>query len=77
MFFALGLLGLVPVVLAFVVGSGTLIVAAIVVALVYWGVLAAANTAIDGILKAALFRFAETGEMPGGFEAADPRAVQS
>lgn len=74
-FFALGLLGLLPIFLGFVIGPGTLIVAGIAVAVVYWLVLAAANSAVDGILKAALYRFADTGQLPEGFEAADPGVV--
>jgi hypothetical protein len=74
-FFALGLLGLLPIFLGFLAQSGTLILVGIAIAVVYWIVLAAANSAVDGILKAALFRFADTGELPEGFEAADPGHV--
>jgi hypothetical protein len=74
-FFALGLLGLIPIVLGFLAGSATVILVGIGISVVYWIVLAAANSAVDGILKAALFRYADTGELPSGFEAADPRNV--
>jgi len=74
-FFALGLQGLIPIVLGFLAGSATVILVGIGISVVYWIVLAAANSAVDGILKAALFRYADTGELPSGFEAADPRNV--
>jgi hypothetical protein len=74
-FFALGLLGLLPVVLGFLAGSVTILLVGIAVAVAYWIVLAAANTAVDGILKAALFRYADTGELPSGFEAAEAGRV--
>jgi hypothetical protein len=74
-FLLLGLLGLIPVVLGFLAGSVTILLVGIAVAVAYWIVLAAANTAVDGILKAALYRFADTGELPSGFEAADPGRV--
>lgn len=69
-FFLLGLVGLIPLALAFAVGSGTVLLLAIVVVVAYWIVLAAANTAVDGILRAALYRYAETGELPERFDAA-------
>lgn len=74
-FFALGLVGLAPIALGFLARSGLLLGVGIAIAVVYWLVLAAANSAVDGILKAALYRFADTGEMPNGFEAASPDRV--
>jgi hypothetical protein len=75
-FLALGLAGLVPIVLGLLAGSGIALAVGFAIAVVYWIVLAAANSAVDGILKAALYRYAETGQVPEGFEAAaDPARV--
>lgn len=74
-FFLLGLIGLVPIALGFFAGSVSLLGAGIAVAVAWWVLLAAANTAVDGILKAALYRYADTGEMPTGFEAAETQRV--
>lgn len=71
-FLLLGLLGLFPLALGLSAGSAALAVAGIALALAWWGLLAAANSAVAGILKAVLFRLAETGEVPEGFEAARP-----
>ncbi len=76
-FFLLGLLGLVPAVVGVMVGSIWLVGVGMVVAVAWWMLLAAANSAVSGILKAALFRFADTGEMPEGFEAARPERFPS
>lgn len=69
-FVLLGLLGLVPIALGIVAGSTALFVAGVLVALAWWALLAAGNSAVSGILKAALYRYADTGELPEGFEAA-------
>lgn len=74
-FIVLGLLGIVPIALGVVVGTGLAIGVGIAVAVLYWGLLAAMNSAVDGILKAALYRFAETGEIPEGFESAQPAQI--
>ncbi|MDX1610780.1 MAG: DUF6159 family protein [Candidatus Thermoplasmatota archaeon] len=69
-FFLLGLVGLVPLVLGLISGSSTLFLVGIAVAVLYWIVLAAANSAVKGILVAALYRYADTGELPSAFQAA-------
>ncbi len=74
-FLLLGLLGVAPLFLGIVSGSTVGFVGALVVAVAWWVLLAAANSAVDGILKAALFRFADTGRMPDGFQAAHPDRV--
>lgn len=68
-FFLLGILGIVPVFLGAAAGPTAALVG-VAVAVVYWAVLAAAYSAVRGILVAALYRYAETGTMPEGFEAA-------
>lgn len=66
LFFVLGLLGLIPLFLGFMVG-GAFFFVMIAVAVLYWVVLAAANSAIDGILVAALYAYATEGKMPAAF----------
>jgi hypothetical protein len=73
-------LGLLVVALApgLIVGSGTLLLAGLVVLLVGGVLLAVSFAAVDGILKAALYRYAETGEVPSGFtQDAFPEAATS
>lgn len=65
-FFVLGLLGLIPMFLGIALG-GVLGYALIAVAIVYWIVLGAVNSAIDGILVAALYKYANEGVLPQAF----------
>lgn len=74
-FLVLGLLGLLPIALGIAVGSMLAFGIGVLVAVAWWALLAAANSAVSGILKAALYRYADTGQMPDGFEAADPARV--
>lgn len=65
-FFLLGLLGLIPLFLGFMIGGifGLVLFAA---AVVYWIALMAINSAVDGILVAALFKYANEGVLPQAF----------
>lgn len=65
-FFLLGLLGLIPIFIGFAVG-GVVFMAMLALAVVYWIVLGAVNSAIDGILVAALFKYANEGTLPKAF----------
>jgi len=65
-FLLLGLLGLVPFLLGLYMGSA-LGFALMAFAVVYWISLAAVNTAIDGILVAGLYKYANEGVMPQAF----------
>ena len=65
-FFLLGLLSLIPLAIGFALGGG-LALAFFAVAVVYWIVLGALNSAIDGILVAALFKYANEGVLPKAF----------
>jgi hypothetical protein len=75
-FFVLGLLGLIP----FLLGMGAMGVNAvvgislIVVAVLYWIVLSAVNSAVDGILVAALYKYAVEGQLPDAFAKEGVRA---
>jgi hypothetical protein len=74
-FFVLGLLGLVPVLIGFAVGGVTFLVM-IAIAIVYWVGLAAVNSAVDGILVAGLYKFANEGRLPEAFQDAGIEAQQ-
>ncbi len=75
-FFLLGLLGLIPLAIGFAVGTPAVFLAALALTVAYWIVLAASKSAVDGILVGALYRYAQTGEMPMGFEDAKPEAAR-
>lgn len=75
-FLLLGLLGLIPIAIAFAVGSVTVFFVGVGLAVAYWIVLAASKSAVDGILVGALYRYTQTGEMPMGFEDAKPEAIR-
>lgn len=67
LFFVLGLVGLIPVAIGFMLGSPTFFLAMLALAVLYWIVLAAVNSAIDGILVAALYKYANEGQLPQAF----------
>lgn len=75
-FFVLGLLGLIPLFIGFASGSATVFVVMIAIALVYWVALAAVNSAVDGILVAGLYKFANEGRLPEAFKDAGIEAQQ-
>ncbi len=69
-FFVLGLIGLIPLLIGVSsLGSGSVVlgVAFVSVAVVYWVLLWAANTALDGIIVAALYKYAVDGRLPEAF----------
>jgi Family of unknown function (DUF6159) len=49
----------------------TAMVAGLVLAVLYWLLLGVVNAAVQGIFMAALYRYATTGNVPGGFGRAD------
>ncbi len=61
------LAGLIPVVLAFVLGGPTIGLLVLLVVIVYWVVLGILASAAIGILRASLYRFATTGKVAEGF----------
>jgi hypothetical protein len=73
-FFLLGLLGLVPLAIGFLSGSPGVFMATLVVAVLYWIGLAAVNSAVDGILVAALYKYANEGQLPQAFRDEGVRA---
>jgi len=65
-FFLLGLLGLIPFFLGILMG-GAFGLVLMALAVVYWIALSATNVAIDGILVAALYKYANEGVLPQAF----------
>ncbi|MCX6651302.1 MAG: DUF6159 family protein [Methanomassiliicoccales archaeon] len=70
-FFALALLGLVPIVLVIIYGSLMMILIAIVAVVLYWVFLGVLYSTASTVLLTALFRFATTGKVSEDF----PEAV--
>lgn len=66
-FFALGLLGLIPLAIGFLSGSTVVFFVMVGIAVLYWIALAAVNSAVDGILVAALYKYAVEGALPSAF----------
>lgn len=68
-FFFLGLLGILPLLIGLgALGVSVVLgVAFIAIAVVYWIVLAAVNSAVDGILVAGLYKYAVEGTLPQVF----------
>lgn len=67
-FFALGAVGFLALVAAPFLGSGLGVIVIAVGVLVYWIILAVVYTAAQGILTAALYKYATTGQVPQGFD---------
>lgn len=61
------LAGLIPVILAFVLGGITIGLVVLLAVIVYWVVLGILASAASGILRASLYRFATTGKVVEGF----------
>jgi hypothetical protein len=69
-FFLLGAAGLLVVLATAFLSASLVVTAAVFVAvLVYWLVLAVVYSAAQGVLTAALYRYATTGQVPHGFAA--------
>lgn len=76
-FLGLGVLGLIPLFLGVWSGTAVGAMVGIGIAVTYWLLLASANSAVRGILVAALFHYHEKGVMPNGFERATPNALRA
>ncbi len=67
-FILLGLAGVVPIALGLVLGGLTGLFVGLGIAVVYWLVLAVVQAAAEGVLVAALYRYATTGQVAEGLE---------
>jgi hypothetical protein len=76
-FFVLGLLGLIPLLIGVLSGNVVVFFLGITIAVVYWILLAAVNSAVDGILTAALYKYSVDGRLPQAFAdtGIDPQAL--
>lgn len=74
LFFVLGLLGLPILFIAFLSTSPAVFVGALVLVVLYWVTLAAVNSAVDGILVAALYKYSVEGQLPTAFQESGIRA---
>lgn len=73
-FLVIGLVALLPLILIFIVGNGTLIMVSIAGYLFLIVVLVVIGTALQGIFNTALYLYARTGKVPAAFS---PKLVES
>ena len=66
-FFLLGLVGIVPIVLAVMTKSAAIIIMVSAVVLVYWTILGVVSASLTGILATALYDYAVTGQVPAAY----------
>lgn len=66
-FFILGFLGLIPVVVGAMVGGISGLIVGLIIGLAYWLILACISSAANSALHAALYRYATTGKVAPGF----------
>lgn len=67
-FFLASLLGVAFIAVGIVIGGGVAIIVGLAAAVVYWLILAVVKTAAEGVLVAALYKYATTGQVPEGLE---------
>ncbi len=67
-FALLAIPGVLFIIIGAVLGGFTGAIAGTVIAIVYWLVLAMIHTAAQSVLVAALYKYANTGQIPSGFE---------
>jgi hypothetical protein len=67
-FFLLGLIGVIPIILAILFHSPIAIMITIAIAVLYWIVLGIFSSSLNGILIASLYQFATTGKVTEGFD---------
>lgn len=68
-FLLLGLLGIIPVIIAFMSGSGAALLITVGLIILYWVFLGIMSSTLNGIFVAALYQYATTGKIPVGFDA--------
>ncbi len=66
-FFILGIIGLIPLILSFLAGSPVIIISAVVLVIIYWVVLGIISSSLDGIFVTALYNYANTGKIPSAY----------
>ena len=66
-FFLLGIIGIIPIILGFMIMGIPGLIAGFVFAVIYWVILALIASAAQGVLVAALYRYATTGKVSPEF----------
>ncbi|MHB8894079.1 MAG: DUF6159 family protein [Candidatus Geothermincolia bacterium] len=66
-FFVLGLLGIIPIVLAVFTKNAVVIIGIVALVLAYWTVLAVLSASLNGILATALYQYAISGQVPAAY----------
>jgi hypothetical protein len=66
-FMMLGLVGIIPIILAVFTKNAVVIIGVVGLVLVYWTILAVLSAALSGILATALYDFAITGQVPPAY----------
>lgn len=68
-FGVLGLLGVLPIILGFYLGSTPSIIVGFVIAFLYWAVIGVVASATNGIYVAAMYQYATKKQLPSEFDA--------
>jgi hypothetical protein len=68
-FVALALLGILPIVLGFYIGSATGVIVGFIIAFFYWAVIGVVASATNGIYVAAMYQYATKKQLPSEFDA--------
>jgi hypothetical protein len=68
-FVALALLGILPIVLGFCIGSATGVIVGFIIAFFYWAVIGVVASATNGIYVAAMYQYATKKQLPSEFDA--------
>jgi hypothetical protein len=67
-FVLLALLGIIPMILGFYIGSSLSIISGVLIAFFYWAVIGVVASATNGIYVAAMYQFATKKQIPSGFD---------
>lgn len=67
-FFLLALIGVIPIAFGFLSGSFTTLIIGVIIAALFWVILGAVASALNGIYVAALYTYATTGKLPEPYD---------
>lgn len=62
-FMIIGLLGIIPIIIAFLTGLKVVIISAIILVILYWLILGVISSSLGGIFKTTLYNYAKTGNI--------------
>ncbi len=66
-FFILGIIGIIPLLISFFTGSPVIIISLITLTVIYWVLLGIVSASLDGIFVTALYNYANTGKIPSAY----------